>query len=139
MRLQTQALRAGLCAALLAAAVPVRAGKPAKPAAKPAGKAPAKPAAKAGAGDEARLQALEAKLKKSPGDAKLKQQVAEASYKAGHYIEYDKPGLSPREKYRPALKLYRRALELNPKHALAAKEKDQIEAIYKQMGMPVPQ
>lgn len=102
----------------------------------------AAPAAKAGAAakyDEAKLKELEAKLAKSPKDVKLKQQVAEANYQVGHYIEYDKPGLAPREKYRPALKLYRRALQLNPSHAQAKKEKDQIEGIYKQMGMPIPQ
>ncbi len=101
-----------------------------------------KPIAKPGAGqkyNEAQLKALEAKLGKSPNDAKLKAQVAEANYQVGHYIEYDKPGLAPREKYRPALKLYRRALALNPGHAQAKKEKDQIEGIYKQMGMPIPQ
>ena len=81
---------------------------------------------------------LDAKLAKSPDDAKLKKEVAAAAYEAGHYIEYDKPGLTPREKYRPSLKLYRRALELDPKHAKAAFEAKQIEDIYKQMGMPVP-
>lgn len=81
----------------------------------------------------------EAKLAKNPNDAKLKLAVADAAYEAGRYIEYDKPGLAPREKYRPALKLYRRALELNPDHKEAAKEKEQIENIYTQMGMPIPQ
>ena len=103
-------------------------------------KAPAKPAASAaGKYDEAGLKALEAKLAKNPKDAKLKSQVAEANYQVGHYIEYDKPGLLPREKYRGALKLYRRALALNSEHAKAKFEKDQIESIYKQMGMPIPQ
>lgn len=87
---------------------------------------------------EKQYEELEAKLAKNAGDAKLKSATAEAAYEAGHYIEYDKPGLSPREKYRPALKLYNRALELNPKHAKAAMEKKQIEDIYEQMGMPIP-
>lgn len=87
---------------------------------------------------EKKFTELEAKLAKSPSDAKLKKEVATAAYEAGHYIEYDKPGLMPREKYRPSLKLYRRALELDPKHEKAAFEAKQIEDIYKQMGMPVP-
>jgi hypothetical protein len=93
------------------------------------------------AGDSAaekKLADLEAKLAKKPEDAKLKKEVAAAAYEAGHYIEYDKPGLMPREKYRPALKLYNRALELDPKHEKAAAEKKQIEDIYQQMGMPIP-
>lgn len=93
------------------------------------------------AGDSAaekKLADLEAKLAKAPEDAKLKKEVAAAAYEAGHYIEYDKPGLMPREKYRPALKLYNRALELDPKHEKAAFEKKQIEDIYQQMGMPIP-
>jgi tetratricopeptide (TPR) repeat protein len=111
--------------------IPAAASFAAKPAA-----AKAAPTAKY---DEAKLAALEAKLAKAPKDAKLKSEVAEANYQVGYYIEYKKPGLSPREKYRPALKLYRRALELNPKHAKASFEKKQIEDIYKGMGMPIPQ
>jgi hypothetical protein len=88
---------------------------------------------------EKKFTELDAKLAKSPSDAKLKKETAAAAYEAGHYIEYDKPGLMPREKYRPSLKLYRRALELDPKHEKAAFEAKQIEDIYKQMGMPVPQ
>lgn len=88
--------------------------------------------------EEKKLADLEAKLAKNSSDAKLKKETAAAAYEAGHYIEYDKPGLSPREKYRPSLKLYRRALELDPKHEKAAAEAKQIEDIYKQMGMPVP-
>jgi len=87
---------------------------------------------------EEKYAALEAKLAKDPDNVQLKLGVAEAAFVAGHYIEYDKPGLSPREKYRPALKLYNRALALNPQHVLAAQEKKQIEDIYTQMGMPIP-
>jgi tetratricopeptide (TPR) repeat protein len=128
MRLSILALAAGL------SLIPVTASL-AGPHVKPA-------AAKSAAGvkdPEARLAALEAKLAKAPKDAKLKTETAEAAFQAGYYIEYKKPGLSPREKYRPALKLYRRALELNPKHVEAAKEKKQIEDIYQGMGMKIPQ
>jgi tetratricopeptide (TPR) repeat protein len=123
MRWTALALAAGLCAVWGGAAY--------------AAKAPAKPAA-AKTYDEAALKGLEAKLAKNPKDAKLKSEVAEANYQVGYYIEYKKPGLTPREKYRPALKHYRRALELNPSHASAAREKKQIEDIYTQMGMPIP-
>ena len=126
MRLSVLALAAGLTL------IPAAASFAAKPAAKPAPAAAAKD-------PEAKLAALEAKLAKAPNDAKLKTETAEAAFQAGYYIEYKKPGLSPREKYRPALKLYRRAMELNPKHAEAAKERKQIEDIYKGMGMPIPQ
>jgi len=127
MRLIAIALTAGLITGAAGAVY-------AKAAAKPA-------AAKAGSAkkyDEAALKALEAKLARSPKDAKLKSEVAEANYQVGYWVEYQKPGQTPREKYRGALKLYRRALELNPKHANAIKEKEQIEQIYKSMGMPVP-
>ena len=127
MRISLLALAAGLTL------IPAAASFAAKPAAKPA------PAAAAAKDPEAKLAALEAKLAKAPKDAKLKTETAEAAFQAGYYIEYKKPGLSPREKYRPALKLYRRAMELNPKHAEAAKERKQIEDIYKGMGLPIPQ
>ena len=100
-------------------------------AAKPAAAAPAKY-------DEAKLKALEAKLAKTPKDAKLKAQVAEANYQVGHTMMLD-PKLPPRMKYRGALKHFRRTLELNPKHAKAAEEKKTIEDVYKSMGMPIPQ
>ena len=81
---------------------------------------------------------LDAQLKKNPKDAKLKGKTAEAYFQAGYGCEYSKV-LAPKPKYRGALKLYRRCLELNPKHTKAAAEKKQIEDIYKGMGMPVPQ
>lgn len=57
---------------------------------------------------------------------------------AANYIEFD-ANLPAREKYRPALKYYRKVLELDPNNAEAEKNKKEIEDIYKQMGMPVPQ
>lgn len=47
--------------------------------------------------------------------------------------------LSPKKKYRTALKRYRRVLELDPKNDEAAESKKMIEDIYRQMGMPVPE
>lgn len=131
MRTLPLALVAGLTCTLALTAGSASAAPPAK-AAKPAAAAPA---AKY---DEAKLTTLEAKLAKKPTDAKLKLETAEANYQVGHTMMLN-PELPPRVKYRGALKKYRRALELNPKHAKAAKDRDLIEGIYKQMGMPIPQ
>src|SRR5690349_7999356 len=65
---------------------------------------------------EADAKKLDGQLKAKPKDAALKTKTAEAYFQAGHACEYSKV-LPPRAKYRGALKLYRRALELNPKHA----------------------
>jgi hypothetical protein len=46
--------------------------------------------------------------------------------------------LSPKKKYKPALKRYRRVLELDPSNKEAADNKKQIEDIYQSMGMPIP-
>jgi tetratricopeptide (TPR) repeat protein len=81
---------------------------------------------------------LEAKYKKNPKDSKLKLQLAQAKYEYGHARMLDN-ALSPRNKYRPALKAFREALKLNPDHKQAKADKDMIENIYRQMGMPVPQ
>lgn len=88
--------------------------------------------------NEKQLAALEAKLKKNPRDAKLKQTVAEANFQVGHEMMVN-PELPPRVKYPGALKHFRRALALNPKHKQAAGEKKMIEDIYHQMGRPIPQ
>lgn len=126
MRLSTLTLAAGLCL------LPAAASHAAKPAAKPAAAAPA-----AGPMDEGKLKALEAKLAKKPTDAKLKNEVAEANYQVGHAMMVD-DNLPPRVKYPGALKHFRRALELNPKHKKAEGEKKMIEEIYKSMGREIP-
>lgn len=87
---------------------------------------------------EAAADKLAAQLKKKPKDAGLKVKVAEAYYQAGHTLEYSNK-LGSKTRYRGSLKLYRKALALNPKHAGALKEKQQIEDIYRSMGMPIPQ
>lgn len=127
MRMTVLALALGLCA-VAPAGFALAAEKPA---------AAAKPAAGAAKYDEAKLQALEAKLAKKPKDAKLKQQVAEANYQVG-FAMMNNPNLPPRMKYPGALKKYNRALALNPKHAAAARDKKMIEDIYKSMGRPIP-
>lgn len=125
MRLSVLTLAAGLCL------LPAAASFAAKPAAKPAAAAPAGPI------DAAKLKELEAKLAKKPTDAKLKSAAADGNFQVGHAMMID-DSLPPRMKYPGALKHFRRALELNPKHAKAAEEKKQIEDVYKQMGREVP-
>jgi len=87
----------------------------------------------------ANAQKLEKQLKAKPTDAKLKLKTADAWYQAGYALEYSKAGLSSKTRYRGALKHYRSALALDPKHAKAAFEKKQIEDIYRSMGIQVPQ
>lgn len=94
-------------------------------------------AEKSGPMTEAQLQRLEGQLKANSSDAGLKDRVAEANYEVGYAMEMD-TNLDSKVKYRGALKFYRRALELNPKHEQAAKEKKQIEDIYISMGRPIP-
>lgn len=56
---------------------------------------------------------------------------------AANYLMFD-ANLSPKKKYRTALQRYRRVLELDPNNKEAAENKQQIEDIYKSMGMPIP-
>ena len=81
--------------------------------------------------------AAEAKLKKLPKDPAAKKAFVDAAYKFGHAAEYgDK--LPPTVRYRAALAMYRKVLAVDPKHTPSLTEKQQIEAIYKNMGMPIP-
>ncbi len=67
-----------------------------------------------------------------------KKEAIANSLAAANYLMFE-ANLPAREKYRPALKYYRKVLELDPGNAEAMKNKKQIEDIYEQMGMPVPQ
>jgi tetratricopeptide (TPR) repeat protein len=120
---------------ILSAAVLTSAAAVAAMESKPVSKPPAKAAA--AKYDETKLKALEAKLAKKPSDAKLKSETAEANFQVGYAMMINE-NLPPRVKYPGALKHYRRALALNPKHAKAAENKKMIEDIYKSMGRPVP-
>lgn len=126
MRFVAFTLTMSLCAAVPVAATAAESAK-----------APAKTAPATPTYDEAKLKALEAKLAKSPKDAKLKNEVAEAHYQVGHAMMID-DALPPRVKYPGALKHFSHALAQNPKHAKAAEEKKMIEDIYKSMGRPIP-
>jgi hypothetical protein len=83
-----------------------------------------------------KAEKLEAQYKKKP-TPQLKKQLAQAKYEYGHARMYDS-ALSPRQKYRPALKALREALQLNPGLKQAKADKDAIEKVYRDMGMPIP-
>jgi hypothetical protein len=88
---------------------------------------------------EAAMKAAEAQMKAKPGDPKLKVAYADATYKFGHAVMTDQNVTNQRIKYRAALALYRRALAVDPAHRPSMDDKELIEAIYKQMGMSVPE
>lgn len=67
-----------------------------------------------------------------------KNELVKHVMEAANYLMFD-ANLPAREKYRPALKYYRKVLEVDPGNIDAAKNKKQIEDIYESMGMPIPQ
>lgn len=72
---------------------------------------------------------------KSAGNKKL---LIEKHMAAGNYLMFE-ANVPPKEKYGPALKHFRRVLELEPGNAEADRNKKQIEEIYEMMGRPIPQ
>jgi hypothetical protein len=56
---------------------------------------------------------------------------------AGNYLMFEAK-LSPKKKYGPALKQFKRVLELDPSNQDAMNNKAQIEDIYNSMGRPIP-
>jgi hypothetical protein len=79
----------------------------------------------------------DAKYEKDKSDAN-KKDVIKKNLIAGNYMMFE-ANVPPKEKYRPALKYYRKVLALDPKNEEAIANKDKIEEIYNQMGLPVPQ
>ncbi len=71
-------------------------------------------------------------------DNGLKKELIAKHMAAGDYLMFE-ANLSPKKKYKPALKHYRRVLELDPSNAEAQRNKQQIEEIYQSMGRPIPQ
>ncbi|MBV6479162.1 MAG: hypothetical protein HGGPFJEG_01923 [Ignavibacteria bacterium] len=67
-----------------------------------------------------------------------KKEMVKNCMAAGNYLMFE-ASLPAKEKYRPALKYYRKVLEADPKNNEALTNKKQIEDIYEQMGMPIPQ
>lgn len=80
--------------------------------------------------------AADAKYEKTKSDADKKLCI-EKQMEAANYLMFQ-ADLPPKKKYRPALKRYRRVLQLDPGNNEAAANKKQIEDIYQSMGMPVP-
>jgi tetratricopeptide (TPR) repeat protein len=81
----------------------------------------------------------EAKLKKTPKAVPAKKAVVDAAFKYGDMLMHLPQGkLSPRIQYRAALALFRRALELDPKHKGSMEEKQAIEDIYRNMPGGIP-
>lgn len=121
----------------------------AKPEAKTDASVPDKPKSEGmvtepSADDQAKLDDLTAKqeaaakaMEAEATDA-TKKAFVETSMELANYLTFDAP-LAPREKYRPALKLYNKVLEIEPANEKAKETKKVIEDIYASMGMPVPQ
>jgi len=79
----------------------------------------------------------DAKFEKDKSDAN-KKEVIEKNLAAGNYMMFE-ANVPPKEKYRPALKYFRKVLSLDPSNKDAQANKDRIEEIYTQMGLPIPQ
>ena len=75
--------------------------------------------------------------KETPND-NTKAAAVKKSMEAAMYLMYDAQ-LSPRDKYKPALKYFRIVLKLDPGNEEAKVNKDKIEEIYEQMGKPIPE
>ena len=67
-----------------------------------------------------------------------KEAALKKNYEAAMYFMYD-ANLPPKDKYRPALKLFRRVLAMDPNYEEAKINKDKIEEIYEMMGKPIPE
>lgn len=78
----------------------------------------------------------DSKYEKSKSDPDKKIAI-EKQLTAANYLMFE-ANLAPKKKYKPALKRYRRVLELDPANKEAQENKQQIEDIYQSMGMPVP-
>ncbi len=79
----------------------------------------------------------DAKYEKTKSDADKKIAI-DKQLTAANYLMFE-ANLSPKKKYKPALKRYRRVLELDPGNKEAQENKQQIEDIYQSMGMPIPE
>ena len=71
-------------------------------------------------------------------DDASKKTLVDAYIAFASYMTYDSP-VTPRQgKYRKALIEFRHALTLDPENAKVKNEIEQIEAIYRDMGRPIP-
>jgi hypothetical protein len=74
---------------------------------------------------------------KKSGTDENKKTLIDKHMAAGKYLMFE-ANLSPKKKYGPALKQFKRVLELDPKNQEAMNNKMQIEDIYTSMGRPIP-
>jgi hypothetical protein len=81
---------------------------------------------------------LQAAYEKSPNDAALKKQLADATFQNAQFYMYNSP-LPPGQKYPKALALYRQTVKLDPSNELARESIDTIEGIYRSMNRPIPE
>jgi len=79
---------------------------------------------------------FEGTYKKSSSEEN-KKSLVEKHMAAGVYLMYQ-ANLNPKKKYGPALKHFKRVLELDPNNQEAISNKMQIEDIYNSMGRPIP-
>lgn len=78
----------------------------------------------------------DAKYQKTKSEADKKEAI-ERQMEAANFLMFQ-ADLPPKKKYRPALRRYRRVLELDPNNKEAYANKKQIEDIYESMGRPIP-
>jgi len=78
------------------------------------------------------------KYQKTKSDVDKKSAV-ETGLAAANFLMFKADSFTPKKKYRPALQRYRKVLEIDPSNKEAAANKKQIEDIYQQMGMPIPE
>jgi len=78
----------------------------------------------------------DAKFQKTKSDADKNTCILK-QLTAANYLMFE-ANLSPKKKYKPALKRYNRILEIDPGNSEAMENKKQIEDIYTSMGMPIP-
>ncbi len=74
----------------------------------------------------------------APTSAEVTKALADANMTAADSYMAD-DALPPMRKYPSALRAYRKVLELDKSNQKAKENVTQIEAIYKQMGRPIPQ
>lgn len=74
---------------------------------------------------------------KKSNSGENKTTLVEKHMAAGVYLMYQ-ANLNPKKKYGPALKHFKRVLELDPNNKEAISNKMQIEDIYNSMGRPIP-
>lgn len=84
------------------------------------------------------IAGLEAELKRAPKNAEVKTALAQAHFVFGEFHMYSK-GVPPVKKYPPALRQFRKTVELDPGNRKAKDHIGMIEGIYRGMKKPIPE